>query len=170
MKYVQRHVSGFLIAVLFAALLGAVVARPASAAPVQPSTPAVATNVQANGCGFFTKAKIVLHLGAAYVLFKHWVYTPWKQGKFKKGAPGRVKTIVKGVGAALLGVHELHVALSQAKMCGAGAKMQGALNSITGNLYKLKSGAAKASTSAVNSNVNQLNKSWSLINSLKGGL
>jgi hypothetical protein len=169
-KHAQRHVSVVLIAILFAALLGSVVARPVAASTVQRSAPAVAARVQANGCGFFTKAKIVLHIGAAYVLFKHWVYTPWKAGKFKKGAPGRTKTIIKGVLAALVGVHELHVALTQAKQCGAASKMQGAVNSMTGNLNKLKGGAATASTSAVNSNVSGLTKAWSTINALKGGL
>lgn len=170
MKHAQRHVSVVLIAILFAALLSAVVARPVSASRVQPSAPAVAAKVQANGCGFFTKAKLVIHVAAAYVLFKHWVYTPWKAGKFKKGASGRTKAIVKGVLAALVGVHELHVALNDAKLCGAGAKMQGVLNKITGNLNALKSGASTAPNSAVNSNVSQLNKAWSTLNSLKGGL
>ncbi len=170
MRHAQRHLSVVLIAILFAALLGAVVARPVAASSVQPSAPAVAAKVQANGCGFFTKAKLVLHIGAAYVLFKHWVYTPWKEGKFKKGAPGRTKAIVKGVVAALVGVHELHVALKDAKLCGAGAKMQAAVNKLTGGLYKLKGSAATASTSAVNSNVGELTKVWSTINALKGGL
>lgn len=170
MKRVQVHISTLLVAALFAALVGGVVAQPTSAALAQSTAAAPSGMVQASGCSFFTKVKLVAHVGIAYVAFKHWVYTPWKEGKFKKGAHGRTAAIVKGVIAALVGVHELQHALKDAKLCGAGSKMNAALNKITGNLNQLKSGASSASDSAVNSNVSELSNAWATINSLKGGL
>lgn len=51
--------------------------------------------------GIWRKAKIVAKVGGVYVSFKKWVYDPMKAGDFKKGAPGRTKTMAKA-GATLL--------------------------------------------------------------------
>lgn len=170
MSSIKRSISGFLVAVLFASLLSVVAARPTSAQSVHPNAQPVAAQVQASGCGFFTKAKIVLHIGVAYFAFKHWLYNPYRAGKFKKGASGRKVTILKAVAAALVGIHELHVALNQAKNCGAGAKMQSLLNAITGKANFLHKNAGSASDAAVGASVNGMSGAWNQINSLKKGL
>lgn len=56
-----------------------------------------------SGCGDDTKAsktEIALRLGLAYGAFKRYIYTPAREGKFKKGADGRKRAIAK---AALAG-------------------------------------------------------------------
>lgn len=165
----KRTFFALLLAVLFASLVGMGTVQPTSAAPVHPAQP-VAAKVQAAHCGFLKKADIVLHLGIAYIAFKKWLYDPYKAGKFKKGAPGRKVTIVKGVIAALVGVHELRVAISKANNCGAGARMQSLLNTITNKANALKNGAGSASNAAVGANVGAMTSAWNTINSLKGSL
>lgn len=170
MNSIKRSISGFLVAVLLASLLSVVVARPTSAQSVHSNSQQTAARVHAKSCGLFTKVKIVAHIGIAYVAFKHWLYTPYREGKFKKGAKGRKATIVKAVVAALVGVHELHVALNQAKNCGAGAKMQSLLNVITGKANFLHKNASSASDAAVGSSVNGMSSAWNQINTLRRGL
>lgn len=55
------------------------------------------------------KTRFALHLGEAFFAFHHWVYNPYKAGKFQNGAPGRTKTLIKGGAALLFAVHELKV-------------------------------------------------------------
>ena len=47
------------------------------------------------------KAKFVFHLGAAYYAFNTWVWKPYRQYKFRVGAPNQRTNIVKA-GAALV--------------------------------------------------------------------
>lgn len=59
----------------------------------------------------FDKTRFLLHLGAAYFVFHHWVYNPYKQGKFTHG--GRIRrfaAIVKAGLALLFAYHEVKVA------------------------------------------------------------
>jgi hypothetical protein len=58
----------------------------------------------------FDKTRFVLHLGAAFFAFHHFVYNPYKAGAFQSGAPHRTKALVKGGLALLFAVHEVKVA------------------------------------------------------------
>ena len=57
----------------------------------------------------FDKTRFAIHLGEAFFAFHHWVYNPYKAGKFQSGAQGRTKTMIKGGAALLFAVHELKV-------------------------------------------------------------
>src|SRR5579862_1527863 len=58
----------------------------------------------------FDKTRFVLHLGAAFFAFHHFVYNPYKAGGFQTGAPHRTKALVKGGLALLFAYHEVKVA------------------------------------------------------------
>ncbi len=55
----------------------------------------------------FAKTKFVLHAGLAFGAFHRYIYKPFKQGTFKKGAAGRTKALIKGGAAGLFAAHEL---------------------------------------------------------------
>lgn len=67
----------------------------------------------AAGCGsgtHFAKTRFVLHAGLAFGAFHHFIYEPFKQGRFHKGAPKRGRTIAKALAAAAFTYHEVKVA------------------------------------------------------------
>jgi len=63
----------------------------------------------------FAKTKFVLHAGLAFGAFHRYLYKPLKAGAFRKGASGRVKAFLKGAAAALFTVHEVRIALKDAR-------------------------------------------------------
>ena len=58
----------------------------------------------------FAKTKFVLHSGLAFGAFHRYIYKPFKEGKFRSGAPGRRRTFVKAGLAGAFAYHELRVA------------------------------------------------------------
>lgn len=58
----------------------------------------------------FDKTRFLLHMGAAFYAFHHWIYAPYRAHSFDKGASGRTKALVKAGIAALFAAHEVHVA------------------------------------------------------------
>jgi hypothetical protein len=62
----------------------------------------------------FAKTKFVLHAGLAFGAFHRYIYKPFKEGKFKSGAPGRRKTFIKAGLAGAFAYHELRVARKDA--------------------------------------------------------
>jgi hypothetical protein len=96
-----------LVVTLVAALLTSIVA-PAFTGTASAAAPAVSHN-RAHAA-LFDKTRFLLHAGAAYFAFHHWIYNPYKAHAFAKGAPGRTKAIIKAGIAALFAVHELKVA------------------------------------------------------------
>lgn len=50
----------------------------------------------------FAKTRFVTDVGLTVGTFHHWIWKPYKAGTFRKGAHGRLKAIVKGVGVAAL--------------------------------------------------------------------
>src|SRR5690349_14945605 len=95
---------------LIATLLAGVVApsfagRASAAAPAAPA----ASGMQSHAA-FLDKTRFLAHVGAAYYAFHHWVYTPYKNGAFKSGTPGRVTAIAKAALALAFSYHELKVA------------------------------------------------------------
>jgi hypothetical protein len=69
------------------------------------STAAVACSQM--GTKKFAKTRFLLHAGLGLGAFKKFVYDPFKAGKFKSGASGRVKSIVVAGAAALLPITNL---------------------------------------------------------------
>lgn len=86
----------------------------------------------------FPKVRFVADLGLAFGSFKHWIYTPYKEGKFEKGADGRTLALVKAGGAALLTAHLLKNASENVKadptLCGLVGKPVAQLADATSNL------------------------------------
>ena len=56
------------------------------------------------------KTRFAVDLGEAFFSFRHFVYTPYKEGKFESGAPGRTKALVKGGVALLFAVNRIKAA------------------------------------------------------------
>ncbi len=143
--------SNFIAPVLFALALAVGVIGCGSS-----STTVTSSGQTIHHCSFFVKVKIVAHLGVAYVAFHSFIYKPWQEGKFRKGAPGRKKAIVEGVIAALVGIHEAQHAVKDLKLCGAGDRVSSLLSSAESHLNQLRNVAPSASTSRVNSQVQGL--------------
>ncbi|MDQ6930344.1 MAG: hypothetical protein M3126_06735 [Candidatus Eremiobacteraeota bacterium] len=59
---------------------------------------------------FLDKTRFVAHLGVAYFCFHHWVWNPYREGKFSNGADHRTSSIVKAGVASLFAYHEVKVA------------------------------------------------------------
>ena len=77
-----------------------------AAAGVSSSADAGSSGQPATGCPTentrsFAKTRFVADLGGAAFLTKRYIYTPYREGKFRKGASGRTLAVVKaGVAAA----------------------------------------------------------------------
>jgi hypothetical protein len=63
----------------------------------------------------FAKTLFVADAAIAGGVFKHWIYTPMKQGKFKKGAHGRITAIVEAVAAGAVVVNRLNAVKTNAE-------------------------------------------------------
>lgn len=142
--------SKLIVLALVATLLTGVVA-PSFAGPASAAAPSVPVVPAASGlhshAAFLDKTRFLAHVGAAYYAFHHWVYTPFKNGAFSSGAPGRIKAIAKAALALAFTYHELKVAYGIAK--GSSSKTLQALiaplNALMGKASaeadKLKTGA-----------------------------
>jgi len=95
---------------------------------------------------FLDKTRFVAHLGIAYYCFHHWVWNPYKEGKFSNGADHRTASMVKGGLALLFAYHEVKVSekIAQKSHDPLLQKLAGAIPSMTGAFgavgSKLKSG------------------------------
>ena len=63
----------------------------------------------------FAKTRFVADAALAGGAFKHWIYTPMKEGKFAKGAHGRVGSIVKAGLAGAFVLNRLNAAKNAAE-------------------------------------------------------
>ncbi len=86
---------------------------------------------------FLDKTRFVAHLGIAYYCFHHWVWNPYKEGKFAGGADHRTSSIVKAGVASLFAYHEVKVAEKIAK-----SSKDPLLQKIAGGLNNLDSSFA----------------------------
>lgn len=158
-----RHRYGLLafvaVSILFVALSGC----GSSSSPS--SSNSGSSSSTTHHCSFLKKAGIVTRLGIAGITFKKWVYNPWQNGTFKKGAPRRALHIAGAVATTLFDIHEAKKAITKAKECGAGAKIMGLLGAIESRLGALKSGGATGSDSFVSSQVQGMNSSFNAIKS-----
>jgi hypothetical protein len=95
---------------LLAALLLTVIS-PSFAAPTSAAAPAerVATSAQTH-VGFLDKTRFLLHAGAGYYAFHHFVWARYKNGGFSASDPHRKSNFVKAAIALLFAYHEFNVA------------------------------------------------------------
>lgn len=62
----------------------------------------------------FAKTKFLLHTGLALGSVKRWIVTPYTDGAFRQGAPGRTKALAKAATAGTFAVNELRLARNAA--------------------------------------------------------
>ena len=84
----------------------------AAASVAATSTPAACPTKNTES---FAKTKFVADVAIAGGAFKRYIYTPAKDGKFKKGANGRVLAFVKAAAAGALTVNRLEAATTAAQ-------------------------------------------------------
>ena len=84
----------------------------AAASVAATSTPAACPTKNTES---FAKTKFVADVAIAGGAFKRYIYTPAKDGKFKKGANGRVLAFVKAAAAGALTVNRLEAAKTAAE-------------------------------------------------------
>jgi hypothetical protein len=104
-----------ILAGLLATLLTAVVAAPLTGRASAASPVIHVAGAPLTRPAFLDKTRFLLHMGAAYFAFHHWVWTPYKAHKFDSGAKGRTTAIIKGGVATLFAYHELKVSYDIAK-------------------------------------------------------
>jgi hypothetical protein len=138
----MRRASGFIAAVLLVvALVGC--SSTASKTHMAASTKHATTTAVACskvGTKKLAKTRFLLHAGLGIGAFRHWVYTPFKAGKFNKGAKGRVKTMVKAGAATLFALHQLKTAKNFAEADKTLCKLVAPIDKLTASLPGLGSG------------------------------
>ena len=96
----------------------------------------------------FAKTKFVLHTGLALGAFRRYIYKPWKAGKLKKGADGRVVALAKAAAAGAFTAHELgsarDAALSDDTLRGLGDRLTTLTDSVKGIVPGLGDGSASS--------------------------
>jgi hypothetical protein len=63
----------------------------------------------------FDKTKFALHAGLGFGAFHHFLYEPFKSGRFAAGSPGRVRRLAEAGLATAFTVHELRLAKQDAE-------------------------------------------------------
>ena len=136
----MRKASGFIAAVL---LLVALVGCGSNKAQTTASATRVSTTAVACskvGTKKLAKTRFLLHAGLGIGAFRHFVYTPFKAGKFNKGANGRVKAMVIAGAATLFALHQLKTAKGFAESDKTLCKLVAPIDKLTASLPGLGSG------------------------------
>lgn len=63
----------------------------------------------------FAKTRFVADIALAGGAFKRWIYTPAKDGKFKKGTHGRITALIKAAAAGAFTINRLNAAKNAAE-------------------------------------------------------
>ncbi|MEP9380788.1 hypothetical protein [Nocardioides sp. KR10-350] len=93
----------------------------------------------------FPKTRFVADVGLIAGSFHHWIWKPYRQGRFQKGADGRTFALVKAGAASLLIAKLTKNAVSNVKaspsLCNAiGGPLQKLSNAVSGLGSRLRSG------------------------------
>jgi hypothetical protein len=139
----MRRASGFIAAVLLVvALVGCSSSNKTHTAASTMHTHVTTTAVACSKVGTkkLAKTRFLLHAGLGIGAFRHWVYTPFKAGKFNKGQKGRVKTMIKAGAATLFALHQLKVAKGFAEADKTLCKLVAPIDKLTASLPGLGSG------------------------------
>lgn len=104
----------------------------------------------------FAKTLFVADVALAGGAFKRYIYTPAKEGKFEKGAPGKVVAILKAAAAAAFAINRLDAAKTNAQNDPTLCKLLIApilsfSAALTGLINKAKGGIGSISPTDVNS-------------------
>lgn len=126
-------------AVSAASSAGAAQGTASSASPAATSSSSDAT-CPTDNTRSFAKTRFVADLGGAVFLVRRYVYTPYTQGKFKKGASGRTFALIKAAAAVTASTKLLKNASENAKanptlcktVAGPISKVTTALSGLTG--------------------------------------
>lgn len=102
-------VFGLVVVMLAGIIAPSTVARAGAATPATPVAAVHVSSVPGMHAGIFDKTRFLLHLGAAYYAFHHFVWKRYQEGGFASGAHGRTANIVKAAIALLFTYHELKV-------------------------------------------------------------
>jgi hypothetical protein len=126
----------------------------------------VVATASANACPTkntkaFAKTRFVTDIALAGGAFKRWIYTPAKDGKFKKGASGKVTALIKAAAAGAFVVNRLDAAKSAAEanptLCRVlVTPMANFRAEVTGLISKAKGGAGTINPSDVTGGGNYL--------------
>jgi hypothetical protein len=137
----MRKASGFIAAlVLIVALVGCSSNKTHTAAStmrVHTTAAAACTHV---GTNKLAKTRFLLHAGLGIGAFRHYVYKPFKAGKFNSGTKGRVKAMAIAGAAALFTWHELKTAKRFAESDKTLCKLVAPIDKLTSSLPSLGSG------------------------------
>ena len=140
----MRKPSRFICALtLLAALAGCGGGQAAQSSASSASSARASTVVAACsqvGTKHLAKTRFLLHAGLAIGAFRHFVYLPFKAGKFKSGAPGRIKSMAVAGAAALFAYHELKVAKGFAEADKTLCKLVAPIDALTAKLSALGGG------------------------------
>ena len=96
---------GLLAALLLAVVSPSFAGRTSAAAPAAPA----ATSSQSHAA-IFDKTRFLIHAGAGFYAFHHFVWARYKNGGFSASDPHRKSNIVKAAIALLFAYHEFKVA------------------------------------------------------------
>jgi len=93
----------------------------------------------------FAKTRFVLHAAEAFGVFHRYLYKPYRNGAFRKGASGRIRTFLKAGAAALFIKRQVRLATEDAKgnptLCKAiSAPLMQVRDSISGAVSQLRNG------------------------------
>ncbi|MFE9168176.1 hypothetical protein [Streptomyces kebangsaanensis] len=106
----------------------------------------------------FAKTRFVANAGLAAGATYEWIVKPYKQGKFKKGAPHRKATLVKAALAGAFAYNRLRAAERNAKGDPKLAKALAGVSGAVAGLRHLPSRLRNGDSSAVNDYNNTINK------------
>ena len=155
----------FVLLGLLAALLLAVVS-PSLAGPTSAAAPAerVATSAQTHPA-FLDKTRFLLHAGAGFYAFHHFVWARYKNGGFSASDPHRKSNIVKAAIALLFAYHEFKLAYRIASKSNSKtlqllvAPLNKLGSSVNAVATKLKGGQYRdADIQSLNDNINSFGK------------
>jgi hypothetical protein len=98
----------------------------------------------------FAKTKFLLHTGLAFGAIQRYIYKPLRAGALRRGAPGRIKVLLKGAAAAVFAVHELKLAhndaLSSDLLRPLANKIDGLGGKLSALVSRLKAGSVNPAT------------------------
>jgi hypothetical protein len=151
---------GLLAALLLAVVSPSFAGRASAAAPAAPA----ATSVQTHAA-FLDKTRFLLHAGAGFYAFHHFVWARYKNGGFSASDPHRKGNIVKAALALLFAYHEFKLAYgiankSSSKTLQLLVAPLNKLGSTVNTVYtKLKGGQySDADIQSLNDNINSFGK------------
>lgn len=137
----MRKASRFICAIiLLVALAGCGSSHNAQAPASSTRVSAAVVACSQVGTKRLAKTRFLLHAGLGIGAFKKFVYDPFKAGKFKSGASGRVKSLAIAGAAALFAYHELKVAKGFAEADKTLCKLVAPIDQLTGKLSSLGGG------------------------------